>query len=441
MQTSLLDCWRLYCKDFQSPCTFIDMSFYSLISSALQRRVWLGSTERPIFPNQYIVLCGPAALGKGLVLRPIGEILKHHKKQLFQHKGGDMSDAARKELEEKLESLKRDISDAMKKKGPLEDPLLLPVAADATTYEAIVQENAKSIGTIKLDHEHPFAPGRIYTHNSLTFHLEEMSSLFKKHQEDVVKYLTAAWDCGEYRYKTKHMGEDIVKKSCLNMLAGTTPVFMQECFSTKLMEDGFTSRIIFVFETKPRFIKFALPEFSQEQLEGKERIKTRVLQLSKLFGQAKLSPDCLQYLTNYYEKIEATNRPNKSPLLESYYGRKNLHLQKMAMSMHFAESDSMEIPIEVGVKVIELLASLEKSMHMALDTIDENNPSSRLTKKILKMYQKENPISYKSILIRCDAHPNFDDVISFLKTTGQLVEDTRTTEDGREIKMLRKVDI
>lgn len=73
------EAWHYYMKDVVSPTSFITMSFYSMIASALQRRVYLGSDERPLFPNMYIILIADPGVGKGVALDPVVTALRTHK--------------------------------------------------------------------------------------------------------------------------------------------------------------------------------------------------------------------------------------------------------------------------------------------------------------------------------------------------------------------------
>ena len=73
------DKWRFYLKDMESPDLFIDWGFYSLISAALQRRVWLYPASMAIYPNIFTLLVGPPAAGKSRVLSQVTDIIKSEK--------------------------------------------------------------------------------------------------------------------------------------------------------------------------------------------------------------------------------------------------------------------------------------------------------------------------------------------------------------------------
>ena len=69
--------WREYLKDLESPNLFIDWGFYSMIATALQRRVWLYPDTFTLYPNLFTLLVGPPAAGKSRVIAQVSEFVKH----------------------------------------------------------------------------------------------------------------------------------------------------------------------------------------------------------------------------------------------------------------------------------------------------------------------------------------------------------------------------
>lgn len=388
--------WKAYMSWCISPESYIDWGYYYLISAALQRRVWFGASHRPVYPNIYVFLVGEAGLGKGLVLNPVGEILRHHKlpdpssaaKQMEQHattEAEKQTVAFIADNDYKEAQARHDEFDGSSSKKTYEKPLLIPVAPDTTTYEALVTAMAKSLRRINYK-EYNDALGKhvmgIYVHSSMCFCLEEISSLFRKHTEDVVNFLVKVYDCNDYEKDTKTSGKDRIRRPCLNFLGGTTPDFMQEIFSDELFNQGLSSRSFFVFESKNRKTAFRIPELTEEQRKHREGIIKHVELLTRLYGQVTATDETWEFLEEWWRK-EQTERSNKSLRLNAYYARKNIHLPKIAMAMHFSESTEMEIPLSTFQKAIDFLAAEEKKMHLALG-LDQSNPLAGLSRKVEK---------------------------------------------------------
>ncbi len=246
---SNMDRWKYYCSTIISPDSYIEWGMFYTIAAALQRRVWRGQLDgRPLFPNPYIIFTADPGVGKGLVITEVNKLLRYFKLEKEKDQVG----------ETKTINFNED------KKSGMEKPLLFQVGADATTYEALVKEISRSVRAYFYKENDK---QKAYIHSSLAFCLEEISSLFRKHTEDLVRFLLVTYDCGDYRYDTISRGRDFIKNCCLSLIGGTTPKFLKRVFSDELLNEGFASRCIFVFELSNRFDRLKPPDFSKEQME------------------------------------------------------------------------------------------------------------------------------------------------------------------------------
>src|ERR1051326_3502523 len=337
MSSQNLSLWKEFMKDISSPDSFIEFGFYYLILASLQRRVWCGPKEFPIFPNDYIIFVGDSGVGKGLVVKHVANILKHHKLKR-QNREPEKEDAPApvtdedinliQSMQNEAQEILNNTKSPLQQKSIFEAPLLFPVAADAITYEQLVHRMSKSTRGITykvFDSTLQKDVQKIYTHCSMCFCLEEASSLFRKKSDDTVNFLLNAWDSGDYVYETKTQGIDRIKKCCLSLLAGTTPTFMKRVFNDELLAEGISSRTIFIYEYANRFNRLRLPEYSIDQLNGYKVILAHIKKLSELYGQVKFSKEADELMDKYlYEDI--TRRVNHNLKLLPYYAKKNMHL-------------------------------------------------------------------------------------------------------------------
>jgi len=400
--------WRAYMDWCISPDCFIDFGFYNLISASLQRRVWGGPKHSPLYPNIYVVLVAEPGVGKGLVVREVTKIIKHHKLKDPREKKNNLnnplseSDTKASELLQKEEfKNEQDREDQFSKKQKwYEKPLLIPVAADATTYEALVLEMARSKRMINypdINEETKQPKLGIYTHCSLTFELEEISSLFRKRMEDLIHFLIQAYDCGDYNYETIRRGKDRVRNCCLNILGGTTPGFMQTMFNDAIINEGFASRTFFLFAPCNRKTALRIPDLTEEQLQFRRDIIDHVEKLATLYGSVSYTDEAWNFLEDWWKQAQH-ERPNISTKLNPYYARKNIHVQKIAMILHFAESLTMTIGIETFKRALEILATEEKKMHYCLG-LDNTNPLALVSNKIEKFICRNgDQYSFKDLI-------------------------------------------
>src|SRR5438105_188772 len=240
-----LERWRNYMKDVGSPESFIEWGFYYIIAASLQRRVWAGPSERPIFPNIYVILVADPSVGKGMVLIPVNTILRYHKLQV----NGSPTYKPKPNEEVITTEELSDMAEELQKKG-YEKPLLIPVGPDSVTFEQLIHHTSKSIRSINFkifDEKLQKEVIKPYTHSSLCFCLEELSTLFRKKTEDITTFFLKSYDCTDYNYETKTAGIDRIRKCCLSFLGGTTPTFIQRVFSDDLLTQGFASRSFFIY--------------------------------------------------------------------------------------------------------------------------------------------------------------------------------------------------
>ena len=429
---------------FVSPDNYIDFGFYYLISAALQRRVWTGPEHSRLYPNLYIVLVGEPGVGKGLVVKQVSEFLRHHKlpePSLSKQSEAKAITQVDKEMMEEV--MKADYkrareAESSREKGKeekyYEKPLLFPVAADATTYEALTAAIAKSLRRInykEYDESIKKEIMKIYTHSSLCFCLEEISSLFRKHSEDLVHFLIVTYDCGDYTKDTKTQGKDRIKKCCLNFFGGTTPAFMQKTFDDELINEGFASRTFFIFATQNRKNSLFIPDLSPDQKLHKQDLLDHLQKLSTLYGKVTIDKETEQWLEDWWDTAQYT-RANVSFRLNPYYARKNIHLFKMAMAVHFGESTEMHIKKESFEKALEILSNEERKMHFALG-IDNNNPLASPAKKIMLYLNASGKRTKREILAEFwESVPNgeqsIEDILSYLMAMGSIKQITEHCE-------------
>ena len=431
-------------KDITSPQSFIDFGWYYTVAAALQRRVWCGPEHKPIFPNIYVILVAPPGVGKGLVIKEVEYMLRYHYLEDPNAPAKAAPDASVTTVDPHVVAAINAANYAQATDGQMQKkhkkPLLIPLAANATTFEALVRSMSKAtrrINFMKFDEKIQKNVLDIYIHCSLAFCLEEISSLFRRHTEDVANFLLQAYDCGNYEYDTKTQGNDEIHRCCLNFFGGTTPVFMESTFNDRLLNDGFSSRTWFIVEQKNRFNKLLIPPLSPEQLEARAHLVEHVKKLSKLYGHIAYEDEAWQWLEKWWENPERP-RVNKSPKLDAYEARKNIHVQKFAQILHFSEDATMnergapanKITLATVQRAVKLLAEREENMHLALN-FEGNNPLATVGKKMMTYLRRNGPQSTMDFLMEFwgDADKDqIDQILHHLVDMKKIKFDTATNK-------------
>lgn len=434
--------WCIYTSGLSSPQNYIDWAWLYLVGACLQRRVWVGPEHQPIFANKYVIFVGEPGIGKGLPIREVSFFLKHWKKK----DGIKIDPLTLSEANLKIQNIveESDVEAAKKQLSAkaIVEPMLYPVAADATTYEALVKAVSESYS--RCEYIDTDGKLKVHGHSSLCFCLQELASLMRKKTEDTINYMLGLYDCPmDYEYATKNSGTDRVRRGCLNMLAGTTPSFMQSTFDDRLADEGFNSRTFYIYAKNNRKNLFFITDMSTEQREHQFHLLEHIRKLSGLYGHAYVDKETMDYLQDWWHEQESNKEKMfHSPKLKPYRSRRNIHIMKIAMALHFSESLEMKISLATFKKAIEFLSNEEPNMHFAI-TIADTNPIAKCSRKVIDLLATGEK-TYKELLI--DTHylidkKGFEESLQFLSDTKQIVSRQDRNEDTEKIEILYKLKI
>jgi hypothetical protein len=377
-----------------------------------------------------MVLVGEPGIGKGQVIKSIEEILRFHKfesanvKKYPTKEQNDLAALVRSQDMEAAMELESKMTTGNLKVS-IDKPLLVPIAANAITFEALVQHMSQSMR--RCEYTNKEGKLKIYSHSSLCFCLEELGSLLRnnKNTKDIVQFLHEAYDCNEqYEYDTKTQGKNRIKRVCLNLMAGTTPDFMRETFDDGILNQGFSSRSFFIYAERNRKSVFFIPELTDKQRVARERIISHVKGLTDLYGQIQIDPRTVEYLESWWEGYckDVSKHASQSRKLKAYKARKNIHVMKVAMAEHFGESYDMFIPLKRFEESVDFLHEEEKTMHRALET-ENSNPLAASTLYVAEYIKRAGRATFNELLVEFWGRvrkPELEEVLNYLQTTSQI---------------------
>lgn len=330
-----------YCKCIETTPLYVEFSFLNLIAACLQRRVWLGVDDWKVFPNLYLVFVGEPGTGK--------------------------TNAAKVNV------------NILKRLVGLDSKPLIPVAPDTISVEGLIRK--LSFG-MKLFQD---KQGIHHAQTPMTFISEELANLFKKEDQQLVKFFIQGYDCGDYSKELKGNEKtnsfESVASMCLNFLAATNPNDVRDMTAKGLLQDGFLGRAIFMAGGYPEDKKLFFTPTADQRLDLDHVEKYCRILAETVVGECKLSKEAYEYLEDWYlHKFQILNEDRK---LQFYYSRKKINVEKLAIVHHFAdEHESYEIQKISVEKALDSLARAEIDMHLAL-TSTSKNPVHQLSEKIL----------------------------------------------------------
>jgi hypothetical protein len=403
------DDWALYTKEIPSPQPWIDASWYFLIGAVLQRRVWCGGFDNSgVFPNPFYAFVGDAGSGKSLSVSAMQDLITIQRPP-------EVTDS---DLESELRAEHND------KHYDGNSKPLIHLAPNSTTFESMTKEIA---GTAFL-HRYNDEAGkkRMYAHSSVAFILDELTSIFKHHSEDLTEFLNQAYNSGKrYVRKLKQGGTDVCTNICVSMIGNTTPMKFRAMLTKEVITGGFMSRTVIVWGDTPRHGVFLIPKLTPAQLAAKERLQKHLLILSTVYGEMQFEPGLFDWCNQLFVHDAHKVRTNKHKSLDEYYRRKNQHFMKLMMAVHFSEHVDNVLTFADAHKALELLAGWERNMHLPYVGMGRNETAvlaEEVAAACVTPTTKRD--LYAKFFSAFKSVREFDENIEALKSMGRITEKT-----------------
>jgi len=266
---------------------------------------------------------------------------------------------------------------------------------NSMTWQAILKD-------LKEAEEDTLMPDGMFEKQScLTFAARELGSLIKTADADMLTTLTDLWDGEEnaWRKATATMGEDIALNPWINIAACTTPTWLANNIPRQSLEEGFTSRCLFIYGDAKRRLS-SYPRYEAQTRGDIKELKALRADLvadlqtiSNIAGEYELSQEAQEFGAAWYKKLH-TNPNNK--LLSSGFGgyisRKQGHVHKVAMVIAAAYKNERIVGLEDLQKAIIIVESLEPSMGKVFAFIKSDGAAQRV-EEVVKALQLGNGIS------------------------------------------------
>lgn len=367
--------WLFYNDSIESPDIFIHWTWFLTISAALQRRVSLFGPPNvdhitsQIYANQFVVFIAPPSIGKTIAAREASQMFRA------------------------LSVVKT------KPNGEIEREEVIKTGPSSITVQQLYRYLAlnHTVTDLSAVKPNPSLKGKVYIHASLAFFCgSELGNLIETNSDGLVSFLTEAWECGDFHRETKTQGIDIIPKLCVTLLGAATPAWIQEVTKNKLLKQGFSARTIFLYaDTKRKLThKFS---YNAAQIAARLELIEHLRKLTQLCGEVTIAPDAEEFIKTWYET--GGSKPlNTDKRLADYYGRKKLHLYKLAMAVHFSESTDMVITLPEVKLALSILTNAEISMHKALSFGGEN-PCYAMAQDALRLIESAGNVSFNKLLM------------------------------------------
>lgn len=308
---SWIDAFCAYTEGTSSPLLFRRWAAIACVAGALERKVWCRSKRSNLYPNMFIVLVGPAGVGKTTVTDIVRQFWTEIKGLRIA-----ASNVSRASLSDQLRDADRKI---------------------------VLPQNIPSVVSF----------------NSLQIVANELSVFLPSFENDFMGILTDLYDCKYFAEKKRTKELDyVIQNPQINLLAATTPSYLNSLLPEGAWEQGFTSRTLFVFSGDT-----ILGELFPDE-EGGDATTPNIIkdleEIFKLYGKFQWESKATNAIQEWY-KAKGPPIPDH-PKLFHYTTRRTAHLIKLCMIASAARSDDLIITLENYQEALGWLLDAEASM-------------------------------------------------------------------------------
>lgn len=225
-------------------------------------------------------------------------------------------------------------------------------------------------------------------------HSGELSVFLTKQQygEPLIHILTDMYDCPDsWSYKTKNRGEVTLNELFLCIIAATTPDGVSRGIPPSALEDGFASRVLFVYK-EDTGRRNAMPSLTPEEHNTRLELINKLAEIGQMEGEFGLDAEARAWYIDWYEHM----KPPADKRMEGMWGRKHDHLLRVAMVLAGAGGSKTIEQHQLEAALLALEA-VEENTHHALNEIGGDNNTQFLT-RAATMVQRRVRIGHSELL-------------------------------------------
>jgi len=330
-------------KHIASPELFRKWGAIFSVGAALERKVWVRTNGSNLFPNLYIILCAPPAVGKTEVTWRVRDLL-----------------------------------------ASVEEQHLAPTSV---TKASLVDELADCEKKIVR----PQDKQNVITYNSLTLCVNELGNFLPEYDKAMMNALTDLYDCKAYGEKRRTNKLEIeIENPQINMFTACTPSYLNSFLPEGAWDQGFTSRTIIVF-TADKQLK---DPFQDEDEEGDTKrfgaLKKKLQKIGNMYGQMFFQEEVKILIKNWHFGGGVPTPDH--PKLMYYNGRRLVHLLKLCM-IYAAMDLRYEITVADFQQALDTLIEAEFFMPDIFKSMSSGGAGRNIEEAwhyLYTIYMKEN---------------------------------------------------
>lgn len=317
-----LDAFQLFMQNSGSPSLYTRWSGIFALGAATERKVWLPTNKGRTYPNQYIILVGPAGIGKSVCTHTVFEFI------------------------EEIKSPERVIH-------------LAPTSVTkASLIDALNEAERRVIKPAEFRQRND-DPELMDTFNSLIVIANELGVFLPAWDGEFMSVLTDIWDNKRYAETRRTRSLSItIPRPQLNVLSATTPTHLSMLLPEGAWETGFMSRTLCAYSSEIKYTSLFKAQTTNEKLRAD--LIHDLQEVYKTYGEFSITEECSDALDEW---AAAGGAPAPDhPKLLSYNIRRLHHLVKLCMIAALSADNELIITLDHFAEALDWMVELETYM-------------------------------------------------------------------------------
>lgn len=355
----------------ESPADFHLWTALTVLAAATERKVWLNRGFYDLFPNLYVMLVGSSARVRKTSSMDIAE----------------------------------------------------PIFKKACPDHRVISQKISPSALIGCINE-TFAKRKVGAGVIIS---EEFAD-FLKSAEGMVELLTKLYTPRDmYDYTTRDRGTERCERTYLNLLAASTPEWLQEAIPRGSIGGGFASRFVFVYRDKME--RIAWPSINKGEAKKILSLTHHLTKMSRLEGQVPITLEAMKYFEDWYTTV---NEGVNDEATDGYYGRRHDTALKVATLLAIA-ADYQNTLVETYHIQAAMSALGDNEKHLPqIMRLAQRTEGGRLYDKVLRSIQKAKKLTRTKVLTNFSYCANAAELDPILRQ----LEDTRQIESYKDNRTL-----
>jgi len=325
------------------------MHFFSgavAVAGALRRKVWIEQYAFQWYPNLYVLLVAPPAIVS--------------------------------------KSTTADLAIKLLRKVPG-----IQFGPDAITWQALVTSFAASAESFQVGEQW-------HKMSAITSCATELGNLLDPRDRQLVTNLITLYDARELFEKvTKMSGNDVVENAWFNLIACTTPSWIQENVPEGMIGGGLSSRILYVYaERKEKLVDWPADAVPAGIEDTRFKLIADLEHISLLAGPFSVTPEVKQWNKEWYAKHFNGGSSLADERFGGYVSRKQTHIYKLAMIISAAQRDTLVIELGDVVAANTMITDLEAEMPRVFALVGKT-PETRQADRFIEFIRRRQTVSYE----------------------------------------------